>query len=255
MLHSLISAFLMYTRIPMPHIKWTEKNRRYALGFFPAVGAVIGFLLIVLRLICTVVNADRLLFSAGAVLLPILVTGGIHLDGYCDVTDANASYQNREKRLEIMHDPHIGSFAVIRVCLYLIVQFALFAQIDNVKKSCAVACGYILSRVFSGLAAVCLPSARKNGSLQSFVKPMHKRNTLILLAVWALLACCALLICPIQAGCGFFAAGCTFLHFSIFARKQYGGVTGDLCGWFLQRCELAILAGVVLISSILEEIA
>ena len=255
MLHSMISAFLMYSRIPMPQIEWTEKNRRYALGFFPAVGAVIGILLIVWRLICTALQFDRLLFAAGAVLLPIVVTGGIHLDGYCDVTDANASFQNREERLEIMHDPHIGSFAVMRVCLHLIVQFALLAQIDSIQKSSVIACGYVLSRVFSGLAAACLPSARKSGSLQSFVKPMHKQNTLILLAIWGLLACCALAIIPIQATSGLAAGGCTFLHFCFYSRKKYGGVTGDLCGWFLQRCELAILAAVVLISSILEVIA
>ncbi|MBQ1398379.1 MAG: adenosylcobinamide-GDP ribazoletransferase, partial [Clostridia bacterium] len=45
MIHSFFSAFLMYTRIPMPQVEWREENRRYSLCFFPLCGAVIGGLL------------------------------------------------------------------------------------------------------------------------------------------------------------------------------------------------------------------
>ena len=86
MLKSLISAFLMYSRLPMPKIEWKPENRRYALGFFPLVGAVIGFLWLVWYQLCTRFAIRPLLFAAGAVLLPVLITGGIHLDGFCDVT-------------------------------------------------------------------------------------------------------------------------------------------------------------------------
>ena len=120
MLNSLLSAFLMYSRIPVPKVEWKEENRRYALGFFPLIGSVIGGLLILWRLICDKLGIGQFLFAAGAIFLPILITGGIHLDGFCDVNDSRASYADKEKRLEIMSDPHIGSFAVIKICLYLI---------------------------------------------------------------------------------------------------------------------------------------
>ena len=44
--NSIISAFAMYSRIPVPKIKWCEENRRYALGFFPLVGAVSGLMMV-----------------------------------------------------------------------------------------------------------------------------------------------------------------------------------------------------------------
>ena len=102
MLRSLFSAFLMYSRIPAPKVEWKEENRRYALGFFPLVGAVIGGLLMLWRLGCGKLGFGQLVFAAGAVFIPVLVTGGIHLDGFCDVCDARASYADKAKRLEIM---------------------------------------------------------------------------------------------------------------------------------------------------------
>ena len=82
MLRSLFSAFLMYSRIPAPHVEWREENRRYALGFFPLVGAVIGLLTFGWYLLSQLIGLSGLLFGAVSVLIPIAVTGGIHLDGY-----------------------------------------------------------------------------------------------------------------------------------------------------------------------------
>ena len=120
MLNSLFSAFLMYSRIPAPKTDWKEENRRYALGFFPVIGAVIGVSLILWRYICNIIVTGDIIFAAGAVCIPVIITGGIHIDGFCDVTDARSSYADKEKRLEILSDPHIGSFAVIHICLYFL---------------------------------------------------------------------------------------------------------------------------------------
>ena len=38
------------------------------------------------------------------------------------------------------------------------------------------------------------------------------------------------------------AAGCVFARYYVVAKKQFGGVTGDLAGWFLQKCEIWMLA-------------
>ena len=110
----------------MPKCEWKEENRRYALGFFPLVGVVIGVMIILWRLLCDFLETGPFIFSAGAVFLPVLITGGIHIDGFCDVTDARASYADSQKRLAILADPHIGSFAIIRTCLYFLMQAAFF---------------------------------------------------------------------------------------------------------------------------------
>lgn len=55
--------------------------------------------------------------------LPILLTGGIHMDGFMDTMDALHSYQDRERKLEILKDSHVGAFA----CLSLICEMFLYA--------------------------------------------------------------------------------------------------------------------------------
>ena len=53
-------------------------------------------------------------------IIPILITGGFHIDGFMDTQDAINSYKPREKKLEILKDPHIGAFAVISLLAYSI---------------------------------------------------------------------------------------------------------------------------------------
>ena len=246
MLKSLCSAFLMYSRIPVPKVEWKEENRRYALGFFPLIGAVIGGLLILWRIVCDRLGIGQFLFAAGAVFLPVLVTGGIHLDGFCDVCDARASYADRAKRLEIMSDPHIGSFAVMKLCLYLILQTALFSQIRTVKAAAVIACGYVLSRALSGLTAITFKSAKSEGTLQSFVRPSHKNITMAMEAFFITLSTVsAVFFMPVQGLSAAAAAVLALAWHRYTSYRDFGGVTGDLCGWFLQVCEIAMLAAAV----------
>ena len=252
MLKSLISAFAMYSRIPMPQVEWKEVNRRHVLGWFPVIGAVIGGLLLLWRIFCTKFACGQMLFAAVAVMIPVLVTGGIHLDGFCDVTDARASCAEKEKRLQIMSDPHIGSFAVIRVCLYLILQTALFTQISDFRSTAVIACGYVISRALSGLSAVTFRCAKKDGTLQDFVKPAHRAVTIAMVSVFAVTAFGIMINAVFPQGCAAFgSAVLCFLYYRYIAYKEFGGTTGDLCGWFLQLCEIAMPAAAVLTGSII----
>ena len=253
MLKSLICAFLMYSRIPMPHVEWKEENRRYALGFFPLVGAVQGMLLVLWYLLADKLLLPPLLFAAGAVLLPVLVTGGIHLDGFCDVTDARSAYAEKARRLEILSDPHIGSFAVLHLCLYLIAQTALMTGIHSLRMAALTGCSFVISRALSGLSAVTFPAAKKDGTLQSFVRPAHRRVTVGMEAAFLLLAGTGMLLLSPAAGiAALAAAGLVFLYYRHTARRDFGGVTGDLCGWFLQLCEIGCLAAAVLVQHVTE---
>ena len=248
MLNSLFSAFLMYSRIPMPKTEWKEANRRYSLGFFPLVGAVIGGLLVLWRYICELWGAGRLFFAVGAVWIPVLVTGGIHVDGFCDVTDARASYADKAKRLEILSDPHIGSFAVIRVCLYFLGQMALFSEVGSVSECAAVGGGFVLSRALSGLSAILFKSAKNSGSLQSFVKPSHKRVTVGMDVLFAVISAVGMVVLyPLKGLAAASAAVLTFIFCRKIAYRDIGGYTGDVCGWFVQLCELAVLGTFIIV--------
>ncbi|MGN0679716.1 MAG: adenosylcobinamide-GDP ribazoletransferase [Oscillospiraceae bacterium] len=246
-LKSFCSAFSMYSVIPMPKVKWCEENRRYSLCFFPLIGLIIGGLLMMWRIIYEDGWFKDWLFAAVACIFPLWISGDIHMDGYCDVLDAEGSHADRSRRLEIMSDPHIGSFAAVGLGVYIVLQFGLFTQVDSRQAAAVVALGYTLSRALSGLAAVTFKSAKSEGTLQNFVKPAHRAVTITVLAViTAAVSAGMVLIDPIFGAAALIAAGGTLLFYRIFAYKRYGGITGDLAGFFLQLCELAILAAVVI---------
>ena len=59
---------------------------------------------------------------------------------------------------------------------------------------------------------------------------------------------CAALLCVKWFSALFMiaAAGLTFLYYFIMSKRSFGGITGDLAGFFLVLCELFMLAGLVL---------
>ncbi len=246
-------AFAMYSRIPVPQIEWKEENRRLALCFFPLIGLLIGSLSVFWYCLCKVLQIGSLMFSAIAAAIPVIVTGGIHLDGFCDVQDAKACLGSREKSLEVMSDSHIGAFAAIHLAIYIVVQIGIFSEIKNMRLMIICSLGYVLSRAWSGLAAVTFPCAKKQGTLQSFVKPAHKSITILVELLYLFAVFAVMLKIDVIIGLAvFFISGLTFIYYRHFSVKRFGGITGDLAGYFLQICELSVTAAAVGANLILE---
>lgn len=238
---SFCSAFLMYSRIPMPQVEWKEENRRFALCFFPLVGTVIGSLLVLWFWLCSVLKIGELLFSAVSIVIPIIVTGGIHLDGFCDVCDAKACLGKREKLFEVMSDSRIGAFAAINLAVYFIAQLGIFSEIKSLDIMIIAALGFVMSRAWSGLAAVTFRCAKKDGTLQSFSKPAHRNITIAAEIYYLILTSFFMIyINPVSGGCAVLGGVISMLYYRRFSYKKFGGITGDLAGYFLQVCELNI---------------
>ena len=113
LLESLGVALSTYSAIPVPQFQWNERNMKYAICFFPAVGLFCGAGLALWWWLAKTLEIGAVLFAAGAVALPILITGGIHMDGFMDTVDALSSHQTRERKLAILKDPNCGAFAVL----------------------------------------------------------------------------------------------------------------------------------------------
>ena len=120
MLKSLCIAFTTYSRLPVPRVEWDERSLRYAVCFFPLIGVCIGALEYLWLWLSGLLGCPALLRGAVAAAIPLLVTGGIHADGFCDTVDALSSHQSRERMLEILKDSHCGAFAVIFFGVWLL---------------------------------------------------------------------------------------------------------------------------------------
>lgn len=241
-MQSLIIAFSMFSRFPMPRADWREENMRYVFCWFPLVGLVIGAVMAAAFALLERLGAGSLVRAAVMTALPILLTGGIHLDGFMDTADARSSMADRERKLEILKDPHIGSFAVIHLAVCIVLTLGAWAAVDQMPVMLAVCAGCVLSRALSGLAAITMPGARENGMLASFTKPSQKKTATLVLTVWSLAAVLfmayAAPVPALAAACGAMLA---LWRYRRVAMNEFGGTTGDLAGWFLQECELFIL--------------
>ena len=128
---SILIAFAMYSKIPLPMIDWDKRYMKYAICFFPLVGSVIGLIIFAFWKIQSFFNIGVFLRSVIILLIPIFVTGGIHLDGFMDTMDAINSYQPRERKMEILSDPHLGAFSVITFIVYILLMLAFLTEIDR----------------------------------------------------------------------------------------------------------------------------
>lgn len=242
----------MYSKIPMPRVDWEKKALSWALCFFPLVGVAIGLVLWGWMALAQVLHIGPALFGAVALLIPIALSGGIHLDGFCDTCDALSSHQSRERKLEILKDSHTGAFAIICCALYLLVFFALWCEVEAAGRAALVlTLGPVLSRSLSGLFAVTLPNARGTGMLATFTAPMDTVKARLVLVLWIIVCAAVLLgLSPVTGGAALLGAGLACLYYRVMSARQFGGVTGDLAGFFLQSCELAMVLAVVLVQKL-----
>ena len=247
LLRSLAIAISMYSKIPVPTVDWNEKNMKYAMCFFPVVGAAAGGLqLLIGYLLLKYTSCGNLFFAIAMALIPVIVSGGIHLDGFADTVDALSSYGDREKKLEILKDPNTGAFAVIGLCVYFLADTALWSEV-TVELLPVIACTYMFSRSLSGISVVSFRAAKNSGLLRNFQDGAQKKRVRMVLIVWACVCGGIMLYLSWKtAVLVILAALFVFLYYYRMSRKQFGGTTGDLAGYFLQVCELAMLAGAVL---------
>lgn len=251
MLGPLVIAFSTYSRLPMPQVDWSGENRKYAICFFPLVGVVSGAFLMAWVWLCCVLDLNFVLRAAAASVLPLLVSGGIHMDGFCDAADALASHQERAKKLEILKDPHTGAFAVMACGGYLLLHFGALSQVDGWRGCGIIALGFVLSRALSGLAVANWRGARKNGMLQSFAVAAPKGAVTASMAIYGIFSAAGmLLLSPLSGGAALLAALFCFWYYHHMALTQFGGITGDLAGFFLQLCELGVALAVALTGGI-----
>ena len=252
---SFVIAFSMYSRIPMPQVEWTRERMRYAMCFFPLIGVVIGAAQLALYYLLSPENSFlaasfresdislRVIRTVLGLALPLLITGGIHMDGFLDGADARHSYGSREKKLTILSDPHVGAFAVIGFGVYLLIYGAGFFVLSFAQIR-ILALVYVWERALSGLSVVTFPMAKQDGLAAQFSKAAVKKTVRLVMLFYLLTG--GVLLFRTAPWPGLFCMAVMAGTFAAYYRRsvtEFGGITGDLAGHFLQCCERnAVLA-------------
>lgn len=235
-----------YSIIPAPQVEWTETSMRYSLCALPVVGIIIGCTQALWAWLCISLGIGQLFFGAVAAAIPILLSGGIHMDGFCDTVDAIASHQPRERRLEILKDPHTGAFAIIYAVLYMLLSFGAYTELYDMRLIAVAGTGYVLSRALCVLTILLLPNARNSGMLSAFSEKMARNIVWAVTMLFMFGALLCMFIMHLQAGlaCALLCFGWVFAYRAV-VMHQFGGITGDTSGFFVQMAELMMLLGCV----------
>lgn len=243
-------AFSMYSKIPMPKTDWNKENMKYALCFFPLVGLAIGIIFYLWSLLAKFLALGNIFTTAIYTIIPILITGGIHMDGFVDSMDAINSYQSIERKLEILKDSHIGAFALITSITYFIAYFGVLSEIKG-EEIIIVSLGFILSRALSGLSIVTFPLAKKSGLAANFSDSAQKKKVKITMIIYIIIISLIMLYINLFLGiASIISSLIVFFYYKLMAKKKFGGITGDIAGYFLQLCELFIALALVLVGKI-----
>ena len=246
----LLVAVSLYSAVPVPQVRWEKRTMRWALSFLPLVGVLIGVLEGLWHMFCARFGAAGLFYAGGAALLPLAVSGGIHLDGLCDTCDALCSYGDRDKRLAILKDPHVGAFGPLWLAAFLLAEAACFAQVYETPALLPLACaGFALARTLGGCKIVLSPCAKDTGLAHIFAENSDKKAVAaaLLLEFAAFVTAAGLLVRGLPQGVP--AAGLLALVLLLWyglhekmSRRVFGGITGDLAGFYISLAELLALA-------------
>ena len=132
--------------------------------------------------------------------------------------------------------------------LYLLVFFAAWCEVEITGRTAVVlALGPVLSRSLSGQSAVNMPNARGTGMLATFTEPMDRSKADLVLGAWLSMSGAAMAVTSlVEGGAALVGALLVHLYYWAMSEKQFGGITGDLAGFFLQTCELAMVLSVAI---------
>ncbi len=238
-LKALIIAFGTYSKLPVPYFEWKEKDMEYSVCFFPFTGLFLGAAEWFWLWLCNKYGIGSMAKAAAVIIINILITGGIHIDGYMDTMDALHSYQPQDKKLQILKDAHIGAFAVIMFSVYILVYAGTLPEI-NYNITPLFACTFVFSRIFSGFSVVTFKGAKKEGMLYSFSKSANRNIVCTTLVMeFLLMASVMVYFYGIKAVIIILGMLIVFFYYRYKSYKEFGGITGDLAGWFLCLCEMA----------------
>lgn len=243
-------AVSFLTTLPLKYKgEWDERSFSRSAIFFPVVGLIIGLLTALVMYLVDLTGFHQVAAFTG-LLCAVVISGGLHLDGYMDMCDGLLASRGPERALEIMKDSRVGSFAVIGVVFLLLFKFLLYASfITTPIYIITIITGLTLSRFLLDLCMLFFPCARKDGlavMVQKYVKKtdlFFGAAILVVLLIiggsWSLLPALILTVAVIMG-------------ITQGINKFLGGITGDIQGAMAEMGEALFLFFTLIFYAVLK---
>jgi len=261
-MRSLILAIQFLTRLPTPQVRdFQADDLARAAVWFPLAGLLVGA--VVAAALVLGARVDPWLGALLALLAWVWVTGGLHLDGLCDLADAlGAAHGNRERLLEVLADPHVGAFGVVALVLQLLTKLVLLMLLARMELFWAVLMIPAWAR-FGTLIWARLPAIKpglgddvgerfawhctRKGHAGSVRRQSRQRLRCPpwAIALWGAVLLSACLIYP-----ALMTAPLLILAWRAYLLSRLGGMSGDALGAGVEWLESGLLLAVVVAAGV-----
>lgn len=214
-----------------------------SLLYFPCVGLLLGVLLSLAALLFSFL--PNLARGALILIIYIIITGGIHLDGFADTCDGFYGNKPKEKILEIMRDSHIGAMGVIGLISLLLLKFSFIVSLPDTVLWKALIEMAAFGRWSQVLACGISVYARQDGKAKYFIQYASKKGLII---GWAFTFALFLSIAKLNGAFLFTLAFVCTLIFIQYIKRRIGGMTGDTVGAVSEMAEVFVLFFALILS-------
>lgn len=235
---SIGEALRFLTIIPVPGLPPASAEAiPRAIPYFPAVGLVLGALLVAAGWIAGTLWNETVRAIVLVVVWGVL-TAGFHLDGLSDTFDGVMSWRSRERKLEIMRDSRIGVMGALALVAVLGLK-AVFLATAGDAWMVAVLLAPVLGRWADVYGIARFPPAREGGLGRTFQSHLHSGDILIASGMTLILAL------TLGGAQGLIALVIVWGVTHLLGRwwtRDLGGLTGDTYGALCEIAEVVALA-------------
>jgi adenosylcobinamide-GDP ribazoletransferase len=198
-----------------------------SMAFYPAVGLLLGLVLWAAYFGLSLIF-PRTLCAGLILLLLVILTGALHLDGLADTLDGLASGKAPEERLRIMKDHRTGAFGVVGLIFILGLKFLALTSLPGNAAGRGLLLALILGRGSMVQLTYRARYARLEGGLGLPFKENLKKREMVIVAITSLSF--SLFFFRFWGALVWLIVGIFTLLLQAFFEKKIGGITGDILG-------------------------
>jgi adenosylcobinamide-GDP ribazoletransferase len=240
-----LAALRFLTIIPLPGRRISPREVGRSIAYFPAVGAIIGLILVGLNWLLGFVLPQAVVNILLVVSLAV-VSGGLHLDGFVDTCDGMVGHKTAAQRWRVMKDSRAGAFGIIGVCLLLLVKYVALNSVPLLWLVPTLVLMPVLGRWAMVYAVFAYPYAKPSGLGKVFKRETGSSEflvaTVIALAIAAMAQLSGLVI---MLGIWVVVTAVAF-----YFKGRFGGLTGDTYGAINEIAEVLVPILVCLLAQV-----
>ncbi|NDF26519.1 MAG: adenosylcobinamide-GDP ribazoletransferase [Nitrosopumilaceae archaeon] len=157
----------------------------------------------------------------------VLITGIHHTDGLSDFADGLMVKGSKEKKLEVMRDPKVGSAGIVAIVFYVAAAVIALSFMKGFELFYAILIGEVIAKFCMVLSASIGPSAW-HGSNSAFIESMKDKKKLVVAG-----AITISVIVLFQNNAGFVALAAAIAVTLVIvgvSKRSFGGISGDIMG-------------------------